>query len=104
MNATFQKPASKTSKKRRRPRRPKMRNVVPTKFRSNGRNGRQHHPNKMSAAYTNYNIQHQKASSKQYPQSPSSSYPNNDYDNLIFQYLQQRPGQYYVKNGVKYAI
>ena len=96
MNATFQKPASKTTKKRRRPR--------PAKFRSSGRNGRQHHPNKMSAAYTNYNIQHQKASSKQYPQSPSSSYPNNDYDNLIFQYLQQRPGQYYVKNGVKYAI
>ena len=101
MNATFQKPASKTTKKRRR--RTKMRNVVPAKFRSSGRNGRQHHPNKMSAAYTNYNIQHQKASSKQYPQSPSS-YPNNDYDNLIFQYLQQQPGQYYVKNGVKYAI
>ena len=104
MNATFQKPASKTSKKRRRPRPTKMRNVVPAKFRSSGRrNGRQHHPNKMSAAYTNYNIQRQKASSKQYPQSPSS-YPNNDYDNLIFQYLQQQPGQYYVKNGVKYAI
>ena len=102
MNATFQKPASKTTKKRRR--RTKMRNVVPAKFRSSGRNGRQHHPNKMSAAYTNYNIQQQKASSKQYPQSPSSFYPNNDYDNLIFQYLQQRPGQYEFKNGVKYAI